>query len=660
VQDNRGAWSAAGDSAIVTIGTGTPTTTIAGPTTSTSSTSTSTTRASTTSSPVPTTTLPNQPPVANAGPNQATQTLTSITLNGASSHDPDGSIVSASWAFGDGTTGSGLTVNHSYATAGTYTATLTVVDNRGASRADSAVVTVSNRPPTANAGPDAGALPNVSVGLNGSQSNDPDGSIVTYAWTFGDGMTGTGPTPAHAYAAPGTYVARLTVTDNNGAVASDEANVTVSNATWADAIGSTDNDSAYTVTVDGSGNTIVGGVIRGTVTVAPGKTLVSAGGADWFVAKFDPAGTCLWAKRMGGTADDAVDAVTADANGNVIVTGRFAGSASFGGTANLVANGTNDMAVAKYGADGSHIWSKRFGGQYDDAPSAAAVDTAGNVYFTGYFRGTCDFGGLPLTVPFTSDLDVFVAKLDPAGNHLWSKNFTNDGNERGYAIAVDGGGNVAVTGYFSNGVNFGGTTLMSLNAMTDIFVARFTTAGVHSWSKRFGASDGSESGYGVVMDSSGNVLVTGYALKAVDFGGGSLTALGGTDAFVAKYAATSGAHMWSRRIGGPANDYGYGITVNPSTNDVYVTGAFEHTANFGGTSLTPWGGSDAFLAKYTSGGTLTSVRQLGGASADIGRAIDFNAGTLATAGYFSGSGSFESTALTSAGLADAYVVRVAP
>jgi PKD repeat protein len=184
VQDNRGAWSSAGDTTTATIGTGSPTTTVASPTTSTSS---------TTTSPTPTTTstsLPNQLPIANAGADQLTQTLTTITLNGSASHDNDGTITSASWTFGDGGTGSGLTTTHAYTAAGTYTARITVVDNRGGSASDTATVTVTNRPPTANAGPDAGAPPNVSVGLNGSQSTDPDGSIVTYAWTFGDGHDG--------------------------------------------------------------------------------------------------------------------------------------------------------------------------------------------------------------------------------------------------------------------------------------------------------------------------------------------------------------------------------------------------------------------------------------------------------------------------------------
>jgi PKD repeat protein len=645
VRDNLGMWSLASDTATATISTGTTTTTSATPTTSTS-------------------TLPNQPPVANAGPDQFTQTLTTITLNGSSSSDPDGTIALASWNFGDGTTGAGLTVTHSYATAGTYTATLSVIDDDGSLDTDTATITVANRPPTAEAGPDTGGAPNSMINLNGSASSDPDGTIVGWAWAFGDGTTGSGPTPSHAYATTGTYTATLTVTDNNGANAADTTSVVVSNTStpWARALGSTTSDASYGTAVDAAGNVVVTGTYRGTVDFG-GASKTSAGGADWFVAKYSPTGALLWVHSMGGTGDDSPEAVAVAAStGDVVVGGRFTGSAAFGGAQPLVANGTSDMAVAKYRAsDGVHQWSKRFGGVYDDTISAVAVDGSANVYLTGYFRGTVDFGGGPLSVPFTTDLDVFVVKLDGAGGHLWSKNFTNDGNERGYGIAVDGSGNVAVTGYFSNTVNFGGGALTSLNAMTDIFVARFTTAGAHSWSKRFGASDGNESGYAAAMDSSGNVVVAGYLQKAADLGGGSLAALGGADGFVAKYAATSGAHQWSRRVGGTANDYAYGVTVDPGTNVVYVTGSFEDVAGFGGTSLTAAGSSDVFVAKYGATGTPTWATPHGGSSADVGRAIQFRAGTLAASGYFFGSGTFEGIGLTASGTAaDAFAVRMVP
>jgi PKD repeat protein len=644
VRDNAGAWSAVNDAATVTIGSGTTT-----PTTTTT----------TTTKPTGTT-LANRAPVANAGPNQATQTLLTLTFNGSGSSDPDGSIASASWNFGDGATASGLTTTHPYARAGTYTATLAVVDNRGASASDTATVTVANRAPYAKAGPDVSGQPGTAVTLNGSASGDPDGTLSSYAWTFGDGATGTGAIVNHAYGTAGTYTASLTVTDNNGARGTDTAVATVGGAssTWSRRLGAAGSDAGYAVAGDASGNTFVGGNFYATADFG-GTTLTSAGGSDWFLAKYGPTGSLLWAKRMGGTSEDLLDALAVGPDGDVVATGRFSGSSSFGGTT-LVANGTNDMVVAKYsGTNGAHQWSKRFGGAYDDAASAVAIDGSNNVFFTGYFRGTADFGGGPLSVPYVSDLDVFVVKLSSVGTHVWSKHFANTGNERGYGIATDAGGNVVIAGAFSNGVDFGGGTLTSGNGMTDVFVARFTGSGVHTWSRRFGATDGSDGAYGVAVDGSGNVVVVGYAVKAVDFGGGLLSALGSSDVFVAKYSGASGTHMWSRRLGGTGNDYGYGVAVDGAGN-VIVVGAIGGVANFGGVSLTPLGGSDGFVAKYGPTGNLLWAKRMGGISDDIVRTIGVSAGSPVATGYFYGTGDFNGTTLNSAGMADAFVVRVAP
>ena len=642
VRDAAWLWSATSDTARVTIGGGTATTT-------------------TTTRPPTTTTLgTNKPPVADAGPNQATQTLISLSFNGSASRDPDGTIVSAGWNFGDGTSASGLVANHAYTSAGTYTATLMVIDNKNAVDTDSATITVANRSPTANAGPDVTGAPGAAVTLNGAGSSDADGTITGWAWSFGDGTTGGGATPAHVYATAGTYTATLTVTDDKGARASDSAVVTVTgstSATWAKKIGSTASDAAYGVGGDSAGNTIVGGIFRGSTNLG-GTTLSSAGGADGYVVKYSPTGAVVWARRVGGSAEDLVEALAVDKNGDVVVAARFSGTASFGGTS-LVANGATDMAVAKYaGANGAHLWSKKFGGAYDDGAAAIAIDGANNVYFTGYFRGSASFGGATLSVPFTSDLDVFLVKLTPAGAHVWSKNFTNDGNERGYGVAADAAGNVAITGAFSNTVNFGGGNLTAVNGMTDVFVARFTANGAHSWSKRFGAPDGNESGNAAAMDASGNVLVTGQALKPIDLGGGLLSALGGSDGFVAKYSA-SGSHMWSRRIGGTGHDYGWSV-VTDGANNVLVAGAFGGAASFGGPSLPVVGSSDGFVAKYGPSGNLLWARGLGGLAEDMGRAVGIAGGNPVVSGYFGGSGAFGGTTLTSGGMADGFVTRLAP
>ncbi|HEY7069412.1 MAG TPA: PKD domain-containing protein [Acidimicrobiales bacterium] len=153
-----------------------------------------------------------------------------VAFNGTGSSDPDGSIASYAWTFGDGTTGTGPTPAHTYAAAGTYTVTLTVTDDDGAtgqvSHAVTPVAPPANAPPTASftAGVTGRAL-----AVDGSGSSDPDGSIASYAWSFGDGTTGTGASAAHTYAQAGQYTVRLTVTDDDGATGTSSRVVTATN-----------------------------------------------------------------------------------------------------------------------------------------------------------------------------------------------------------------------------------------------------------------------------------------------------------------------------------------------------------------------------------------------------------------------------------------------
>src|SRR5439155_1444603 len=156
-----------------------------------------------------TVTPPNQAPTANFTPkcNGLTCRFTST------SSDPDGSIASYSWTFGDGATSTLQNPSHSYGAGGTYTVTLRVTDNQGAqstTASQSVTVTPPNQAPTANFTSSCSALTCSFT----STSSDPDGSIASYSWTFGDGATSTLQNPSHSYGAGGTYTVTLRVTDN--------------------------------------------------------------------------------------------------------------------------------------------------------------------------------------------------------------------------------------------------------------------------------------------------------------------------------------------------------------------------------------------------------------------------------------------------------------
>ena len=177
----------------------------------------------------------NQPPVARAGGPYTGVAGTAVAFNGAASSDPDGTIASYAWAFGDNTTGIGASPSKTYSTAGTYTATLTVTDNRGATAIATASVTVSAGgappPPPSNApiaranGPYTGQV-NVPLTLSSAGS----ANATSYTWSLGNGQTASGASPSVTYMAAGTYSIVLTVTGASGATSTSQATATITAA----------------------------------------------------------------------------------------------------------------------------------------------------------------------------------------------------------------------------------------------------------------------------------------------------------------------------------------------------------------------------------------------------------------------------------------------
>ena len=173
----------------------------------------------------------NLPPSAlfTADPTSGPSPLT-VTLDASASTDPDGSITGYAWDFGDQTAaGSGVRLEHVYSAAGSYTITLTVTDNRGATAsATRGVTATTNAPPVARftIDPERGVAPLV-VRVDAAESSDPDGAIAHYAWDFADGTTATGVSVEHTYAEPGEFRVRFTVTDELGATGSTESPVLV-------------------------------------------------------------------------------------------------------------------------------------------------------------------------------------------------------------------------------------------------------------------------------------------------------------------------------------------------------------------------------------------------------------------------------------------------
>ena len=155
-----------------------------------------------------------------------TETVTSFDASASS--DADGTIESYSWDFGDGTTATGMMVEHTYTTAGPVDVKLIVVDDQGSSDSSIVSVTVNGKPSAAfTANPTSGIAP-IEIAVDGGASTDADGSIVSYTWDFGDGETASGETATNLYDVAGSYTIQLIVTDNLGGTDTATTVVTIS------------------------------------------------------------------------------------------------------------------------------------------------------------------------------------------------------------------------------------------------------------------------------------------------------------------------------------------------------------------------------------------------------------------------------------------------
>ena len=167
-------------------------------------------------------------PVANAGGPYVGNADQALAFNGSGSSAPSGkSLTSYSWIFGDGGTASGVTVSHTYAVAGNYTATLTVTDSSGATGASNVAVQIITAPVAKPGGPYTGKV-GTAVAFNGSASTAPPGQALGFTWNFGDGSNGSGATPSHTYSNPCTCTVTLTVSDDTAGTSFATTTATIS------------------------------------------------------------------------------------------------------------------------------------------------------------------------------------------------------------------------------------------------------------------------------------------------------------------------------------------------------------------------------------------------------------------------------------------------
>jgi hypothetical protein len=292
---------------------------------------------------------------------------------------------------------------------------------------------------------------------------------------------------------------------------------------WVKRIGSTDVDAAHAVAIDGEGNSYVTGVFRATVKFGE-EELSSVGDADIYLTKLDPKGKFIWTKTFGAVGEDYGRDLAIDSAGNLVLLAEISYKVDLGG-GELSTNGNRDIVLAKFDSSGNHIWSKSMGNSFDDIAMSVALDSSDNAVFTGSFEDTVNLGGSDMVAVGRSDM--FAAKFDPNGKHIWSKSFGGKDKDWGNSIASDEFGNVYVSGWFWYDLKVGETVLKS-HGKEDALLIKLSAAGEALWGKSFG-SDSRDMGKAVAVDAKGGVVNIGSYNREIDLGGGKMTPVEGDD-----------------------------------------------------------------------------------------------------------------------------------
>ncbi len=338
-----------------------------------------------------------------------------------------------------------------------------------------------------------------------------------------------------------------------------------------------------------------------------------------------------WGNTFGGTQTDETFAVEIDYNNgsNSIEVGYFTGLASFNGT-NLGSAGFSDIFITKHAPNGNFLWVKQLGGSGEERAVSVSLDANGNIFITGHFWGSFEFGGTTYT-SFGQE-DAFIAKLDPAGNPIWFVQEGGSSSDLAFSIEVDINGNPVITGEFNGVSTFGATVLTAVQE--DVFIAKYNGAtGNMIWVQQ-GTADFSDRGIAVCTDENANVYVTGQFSDTITFDQThDYNLFNGV--YVIKFDP-AGNELWFRVIAGGLTNIAYDITAD-HTGNIYLTGDFTGGLQF----LAPINESlinphyyKIFVAKLTTGGNFVWAKADGSDNEITSRAIDVRGTQVGITGHF--------------------------
>ena len=429
---------------------------------------------------------------------------------------------------------------------------------------------------------------------------------------------------------------------------------------WAvDAGGSGNTDLCFGIATDSQGNAYWVGSVSGTADFGCG-TLSPGNNVAGFIAKVDPNGACQWVRGITTSFYNAwVYGITMDAQDRIYITGSCKGTTAFGNGIVLSGSGsTDDWFTARYDIGGNCIWAQRIGNSNSTSEGhGIAVDAQGFVYNTG-FAGGSGYTFDPITVNTGSfTRQAVIVKYDSTGTALWAKATTGtSGSKSARGISVIGD-RLFITGqnYYSIS-SFDGIPIATSASWAEVYVLACDLDGHGLWARSYGGGD--NEGYSISADTLGNVFVVGRMWGNLHLPDDTLTSTSSNDDILLMGFDRDGNYRWAKSTGSAQRDLAWGVATDGMGN-AYVAAQFNNTIDFFGTPLTALGSEDILISKVEAGGDVVWVQRPSGVQRDIPLCIHRQAVAphkLYFGGYFWGAITYGSTTIDDVLNGDAMLV----
>lgn len=322
-----------------------------------------------------------------------------------------------------------------------------------------------------------------------------------------------------------------------------------------------------------------------------------------------------WSKAIGGIGNERANGVEIDAEGNVILVGRFQSptitlenitlTKNVNDTANVA-----DIFIIKLDKNGKALWAFSAGDKGDDHATSCVTDKNGNIYIVGWFESkNLKLGKITLVNKTEKGSDMFLAKFSAKGECIWAKNAGGEGGNGDYSsIALDNNNNVIISGIVGTVIDFGNGILFK-HEKAGAYVAKYSNDGALIWAK---SPVGTGEAQGLGVDPNGNIFIGGFFSTAMSFENISLQANSkeSGDAYIAKYSP-EGNVIWARNFGGEEQEIA--SCESDKNGNAYLGGLFfSKTIKTEVSTLTNNGFINAFITKYDADGKLLWTKSAGG------------------------------------------------